>query len=55
MTLTSPEFSGMGGGDQPSNRREQEIFNLWKELSLNQTDPNSNHMNIFLQRLRHLL
>jgi hypothetical protein len=56
MTLTSPGCgsNGAGGGRLP-NTREQEIFNLWDQMRLNQRDFNGGHVNAFLQRLRNLL
>ncbi len=57
MTLASPECGPSlgGGGGRGPNRREQEVFELWHQMGLDQHDFNGGHVNAFLQRLRHLL
>jgi hypothetical protein len=54
MTLSTPGCAGGGGGRAP-NDQEAKVFDLWKNLHLNEVGFSCGNVHAFLVQLRRLL
>lgn len=54
MTLATPTCAG-GPGGRPPNARERQIFELWAQRGLDQTDFTGGGVVAFLRQVRRLL
>ena len=55
IVLSTPTCGASGGGSRPPRPREKEVFNLWNQRGLNDTNFTGGKLVAFLKQLKHLL
>ena len=55
MVLSTPTCGVSGGGGRPPRPREKEVFDLWNQRGLNDTDFTGGNLVAFLKQLKRLL
>ncbi len=55
MVLSTPSCVTSGGGGRPPSPREKELFDLWNQRGLNDTDFTGGNLVAFLKQLKNLL
>ncbi|MCF8144566.1 MAG: hypothetical protein K9N21_11665 [Deltaproteobacteria bacterium] len=54
MILSTPTCSSSGGGGRPPRPREKNVFNLWNQRGLNETNFTGGNLVAFLKQLKNL-
>lgn len=55
MILSTPTCSTSSGGARPPRLREKNVFNLWNQRGLNETNFTGGNLVAFLKQLKHIL